>query len=63
VKQKHVLLECGEVAVVNEEGCMGKVRPSATLVGLVSARKRMKAERGRMKRVRELACLQNGVTK
>ncbi len=30
--------ECGEAAVVNEEGCPSNVRPSAMLVGLVSAR-------------------------
>ena len=30
--------ECGEAAVVNEEGCPGEVRPSATLAGLVSAK-------------------------
>jgi hypothetical protein len=28
--------ECGEAAVVNEEGCTGKVRPSAMPVGIVS---------------------------
>jgi hypothetical protein len=36
----HLYLECGKAAVVNEEGCPSKVRPSATLVGLVSARNR-----------------------
>jgi len=30
--------ECGEAAVINEEGCTGNVRPSVMLVGLVSAR-------------------------
>ena len=29
--------ECGEEAVVSEEGCPSYVRPSAMLVGLVSA--------------------------
>jgi hypothetical protein len=29
--------ECGEAAVVNEEGCPGNLRPSAMPVGLVSA--------------------------
>jgi len=30
--------ECGEAAVVNEEGCPSNVRPSAMLAGSVSVR-------------------------
>ena len=36
--------ECGEAAVVNEEGCPSNVRPSAMLAGSVSVRMKETSE-------------------